>query len=103
MGSAKHTPGPWFVSHVSDQRCEVGTADNPEMVTVWGGKCAKNIPADQVAANALLIAAAPELLEALKALVKVIAPDGNIGKCEQFFKEPLLKAAAAIAKAEGRA
>jgi hypothetical protein len=39
------------------------------------------------------------LAAALLGLVKAVAPDGNITKCEPFFHEPLKAAAAALAKA----
>ena len=52
--------------------------------------------------EAALIAAAPELLGALKILVLAIAPDYSIQAQEPHFHNPLNKALSAIAKAEGR-
>ncbi|MBX4189752.1 hypothetical protein KW791_00420 [Candidatus Parcubacteria bacterium] len=51
-------------------------------------------------ASAHVIAAAPELLEALKELFYTVSPDGK--PVEQVFDNALAKAAKVIDKAEGR-
>ena len=82
--STQHTPGPW------------ATRESATHVTVTNARGDavfhddKRIPG--VMADARLIAAAPELLEALKVLVE----NGGIGP-EQMFHD----ARAAIAKATG--
>ena len=90
---SKHTPGPWFVTeggqYIEASRYEHGgrqivgkpQGDNPEQ---WN-------------ANARLIAAAPELLEALQSVVAWMdAPD------ESAFSDTQLDCVrAAIAKATG--
>lgn len=93
--NAKHTPGPWrvgklvpamiFDSHYGDTVATVATFAAPESV---------------IAANARLVAAAPELLEALKVLRErhQIDDPHHAHLCE-FCKQ----ADAAIAKAEGDA
>jgi hypothetical protein len=53
---------------------------------------------DEVQANARLIAAAPELLEALKALALLVEADYGGFDCLEQWRQ----AVAAIAKAEGR-
>jgi len=86
----KHTPGPWVVDqlvdgydiHASEARCHVATASDPEMV--WGA-----IGREE---DARLIAAAPELLEALKQIANMGVP---------VQKEEHRIARAAIAKAKG--
>jgi hypothetical protein len=51
---SKHTPGPWTAEHGSDDYFYVATEDGV------------SFPRDEQKANAHLIAAAPEMLEALK-------------------------------------
>lgn len=73
MSSANHTPGPWYVQYVggyykSSSFYIRGSKANGEPMT-WGLGCVAHIPRSTVnpsEANAKLIAAAPELLEALK-------------------------------------
>ena len=106
----KHTPGPWqhFVK-LSGSENHRGF----RILTADGWALADVQPADEDGiegeANARLIAAAPDLLEALKRMASIIdkmgdMPDGFIHpspwqtlKCE----EALTQARAAIAKAEG--
>lgn len=101
----KHTPGPWkFYFNEYD----------PKLVQVWSeydglrtrhvafvGNRDSIASSPEVQANARLIAAAPEMLEALKDLVAVIAripaTQKSIG-----LQELCLRGHAAIAKAEGR-
>lgn len=102
---AQHTPGPWHVSvgeivgHV-----EVGVDDAKDNFI-----CTMHaIPPTSNMANALLIAAAPELLDALK---RVVALYDSLDLTEEMRKagwrnldQPwVIAARAAIAKAEGRA
>jgi uncharacterized protein YcbX len=55
---SKHTPGPWRVRHTDSGGSMVeSTAVSQTTATVWGAESR---------ANAYLIAAAPEMLEALK-------------------------------------
>ena len=100
---SKHTPGPWSVGEVSHkkQRVDIDSlhADQTVGHQTWRGLAraygCEDMPAEGTAvmlANARLIAAAPELLEALKVLVE----NGGIGP-EQMFHD----ARAAIAKATG--
>lgn len=84
----KHTPGPWEFSAGADYGDEGNYAD----VTALNGdviiaRVNNLIPAS--AANGELLAAAPNLLDALVALVE----------CEQTTPEPWEAARAAIAKA----
>jgi hypothetical protein len=85
-----HTPGPWTI-------CQVG-----RIIEVCSGNLiVARIPVGSMnsEANARLIPAAPELLEALKGLVHEIETDGGIDTSDW----PILDAAqAAIAKTEVR-
>ena len=71
----KHTPAPWQLSTIDGEDClMVGGGDDGSMIvadirtdfTMWSN------PHDVVAANARLIAAAPELLAALSEMVAVM-------------------------------
>lgn len=96
MSDAKHTPGPWV-------------AGRPDMATMIEGRNGKYIYAgeryiaaagfdvrdwDETVANARLIAAAPELLEALEEMYRVC----NASSDDAPHR---VKARAAIAKAKG--
>ena len=98
--SAKHTPGPWIGAGPSfgDPLPRYTT----EIVTEWEDEDGEALSIcslpfrhhdDENEANARLIAAAPELLEALKELT------GHIN--ERFSGGVWDRARAAIAKAEG--
>lgn len=87
--TARHTPGPWavfdseIVSHHTDQHIADAPLEDGMNPTEWQ-------------ANAHLIAAAPELLETLKALVDAYE--------DPMLDDPhslVLAAKEAIAKAEG--
>ena len=88
---SKHTPGPWFVPAPTYRTLYV-EARIGNMMLQEVASCGPTADPAQQAANARLIAAAPELLEALKVLVE----NGGIGP-EQMFHD----ARAAIAKATG--
>jgi hypothetical protein len=60
MSETKHTPGPWQVEDSSDWM-DIVDADGDLIAEIEPGECEKG--------NAQLIAAAPELLEALKAVL----------------------------------
>ncbi len=98
LPSAKHTPGPWgthfsagiyYIHHANNPHCPVGRC--------YGGPNHDgNISKDQAADNARLIAAAPDLLEALKLLAD--CPDPR--HCA--FRDIMKTVNAAVAKAEGK-
>lgn len=70
MTDAKHTPGPWFLSGSMTKYVEarIGNGFLQEVASV-GPTVADAGYGDQQMANARLIAAAPELLEALQELL----------------------------------
>ena len=82
----KHTIGPWKISK-----------DKNDIENAMGtGVCA--LYADETAeANARLIAAAPDLLKALKMFVEEVQEDNQ----DASLMEAFIKAKAAIVKAEG--
>ena len=91
---SKHTPGPWEVAYQDKNGQSVVKGEHIEVATCWH-HCVGSIE-KEMHANARLIAAAPELLEALKEIVD--AADGaGWEQLDPSFK----KARAAIAKATG--
>jgi hypothetical protein len=100
MTEVKHSPAPWSIegSHgrYQDSLCD---ANGQAVAAIWTRKSYPKAddlcPSLTGEANARLIAAAPDLLEALK---------GIVCEYEDSFHDPRLdQARAAIAKAEGRA
>lgn len=104
-----HTKGPWHTGQGNGEGSIF--ADEGRMRfengTVLYPICTMNTGWDKTedAANARLVAAAPELLEALKALAATARTFRNVPKHEQEWtpldEEALEAAFAAIAKAEG--
>lgn len=100
-----HTPGPWRL----DNNIAYGWKTNPFSITVRKrgvhSTTVANIPAkqtisrDEAEANARLIAAAPELLEALQAIVKSLVDQDDEGMIEHA--QQMIDARVAIAKATG--
>lgn len=91
----KHTPGPWTVDDsVPDEAvyvmCPSGTIANV-------GPC--GTPDDEDKANARLIAAAPDLLEALKNTLCYLEADSD----DDTEREDYAQANAALAKAKREA
>lgn len=104
-----HTLGPWRLAATPDERdLWWGQFDIPaECVVVgWAGipVCATNddgAATEEDVANAHLVAAAPDLLEALKAYLRVPTMAYVTGNYE--YERPFREAAEkAIAKAEGK-
>lgn len=86
----KHTPGPWEVGPEGQVRAMTGRQIcDPRQWTSEGQ------------ANASLIAAAPELLAALRVLVNAAYESANHHSFTPFYLTELAVANAAIAKAEG--
>ena len=86
--SAKHTPGQWW-----DSGLEVGAGPlmDVKVAKVSGANY------EEALANTRLIAAAPELLEALERAVRALHNDGK----DSLYGDVLKPARAAIAKAKG--
>lgn len=90
MSGDKHTPGPWSVHQESIE-------PDWHIVTTVGGAIVANVSdRGEWGANAHLIAAAPDLLEALKNMLSKCGCGTALG-CKVCDA-----ARAAIAKAEGR-
>jgi hypothetical protein len=104
--SAQHTPGPWTLTHVGGSNFAVQTfevrgmfGDKPNVYPIFN-RNSSSIDGGVIHTspeNACLIAAAPDLLEALEAFVARlgnVSGTGNSGLCET-----VRNAKAAIAKA----
>lgn len=97
--TTKHTPGPWAVRY--DYVVQAPSFDDGRLVPV-AQPYGVNSDGTDLFANARLIAAAPELLEALEDLKsELVLSDVDQGYIESHFRRCLNKAAAAIAKATG--
>ena len=91
----KHTNGPWLITTIDGDDClMVGGGDGSDVVA----DIRTDRPEDEVEANAHLIASAPEMLEALRALIEYHeeVPEGGLLLYEAK------KVRQAIAHAEGR-
>jgi hypothetical protein len=102
--SAKHTPGPWIVEYDKEGAWEVaspnGSRTNGYLVVC--SRKAHHLMADQMNANARLIATAPELLEALQTIRGVILLQRDVierGMQAKAWALPLEVIDAAIQKA----
>ena len=104
--SGKHTPGPWVVGepHPTNACAYVRDDKGHEVATLYFCSVGGPIGDDGIwpehpnrDANARLIAAAPDMLEALRSLVR-----DNAGVTHEYLHIIREKARAAIAKAEGR-
>ena len=101
---SKHTPGPWLTAiqecHTGDIATVYHTTDG--WVSIWSENWAiTGMDREEQSANARLIAAAPDLLEALKLMVEQFTK-GNAPSTVKD-SETRIKAHAAIAKATGTA
>ncbi len=109
MGDVKHTPGPWKIVFASGRYPYQIDAPNGSkgpggirFITRWG---AISMPSSaEGLANARLIAASPDLLEALQGLLKTYlqaADSGDCGNWDARAEPQVIAALAAIAKATG--
>ena len=91
----KHTNGPWHVGQSYGSIIYI----EPSVACVTGHKYSQA----EIDANARLIAAAPDLLEALENLHANIAEYARINNLGGFDNQDMQQARAAIAKAKGEA
>lgn len=102
--TATHTPGPWKVYHPISTAESLGIdAASGESVVVWGERH-EGIIGERREANARLIAAAPELLEALRFCIPALewsVANSPSAVRRSSARSDLEIARAAIAKATG--
>lgn len=97
---SKHTPGPWVVDGY-----EISPKSNMELATCsvlpmdWNEGRSRHVHGDESEANAKLIAAAPDLLEALDRLTKWVEVMAEAQTCEHTGDHPIAIARAALIKA----
>lgn len=96
--STAHAPGPWQYTHDKGSDFELKGADGT-LVVCGCGCCGSPNLGGNVEANARLIAAAPDLLDALEWLVALL-PDPELD-ADNVQRGLVRKAIAAIAKATG--
>ena len=102
MKTNDHTPGPWVTNYM-ERELWVGSQPNQELIAVME-RC--GYP-HEVQANASLIAAAPELLEALEAVAReagiqaTVASNRNDNFYVKVFSDLQNSVDAAIRKAKG--
>lgn len=94
--NTKHTPGPW----IADLETWAGIVNAPAGTIAGPVGGSKGATLDELHANARLIAAAPELLEALDGLMAKLSaksPALQYHDCKEAYEQ----ARTAIAKATG--
>lgn len=69
MSESKHTPGPWYIPMPSMGFSEIRSANGDLVFGIAAGDTHEKQPDDICDANARLIAAAPDMLEALQYIV----------------------------------
>lgn len=103
--SKKHTPGPWrlvrnqFSEYCSTELCEMAVMSGGDMNMIVAGVVSDCLEEHQ--ANARLISAAPELLQALVNLVQALQPDENGKICLSDVEFVETEARGVIYKATG--
>lgn len=95
MADTRWTPGPWLVSETGSV---VAASDSGYVAEPYDGRHTLQNDAAITAANAHLIAAAPEMYEALAA---VIGDYEAHMRGHEYVPTPLIAARAALAKARG--
>jgi hypothetical protein len=99
---SKHTPGPWTTKPGTFWICTVGNNfDDPGVWSAYPVKDGEKYPFGDKAADARLISAAPEMLEALTNCAKYLAERGTDKRDDEAWAL-FSQAFNAISKAEGR-
>ena len=89
--NAKHTPGPWTTGRAINA-VDMGKFS---FICPFGANSADQVA--EIKANACLISAAPDLLAALEAIIKMIGPYAGQGRMDA----EIAAARSAIAKSKG--
>ena len=106
--TTKHTPGPWLLrtTQTSSGLCHIVSAADWRGAFIYGDGIRKGVDdalpkAQELAANARLIAAAPDLLEALQRIEEYWNQDQNETAMADACWHAINTARAAIARATG--
>jgi len=86
--ASAHTPGPWYVYEDARPIVMATKSDNKYDISEL---CCDDLTTGEIAANARLIAAAPDLLEQAKALI-TNWENGNLSPYIQSLQEAVNKA-----------
>lgn len=102
MTDVKHTPGPWALDEHHDDIDVYPVKDGPPKIGRWAEVCVVRDHYEvEQRANARLIAAAPDLLSALKDAMRSARKDFKHGPDgDRQHREAYAEQFAAIAKAE---
>jgi hypothetical protein len=98
---SKHTPGPWTISkpmgpgNIGIQSKDINAGGN------WFVAELPNCPHEEAEGNAELIAAAPELLEAVQNLVLIFQTGNHYDTRNPYTRPEVIEAMKTIAKATG--
>ena len=95
----KYTPGPWMLDKVIG-RDIISYPTDTEIASIWGNDAGGPIMKEEMQANAHLISAAPELLEALEVCQAVMNNQSSL--CDGSFEATIDNACRVIAKAKGK-
>lgn len=95
----KHTPGPWVIGQSGDLDTPI-FCNGKDAINVFAGETGQL----QAEANARLIAAAPEMLEALERIIDQIdSTTSRVSNNYELLHAILIGARTAVAKAKGGA
>ena len=96
MSEAKHTPGPWRITRSPKPQASTDRRDWPQLIHYNDGKyegVLAIVQTDRAEANARLIAAAPDLLEAAANAVNAFdSDDGGLPKAIDLLESAIKKA-----------
>lgn len=107
MSAAKHTPGPWLGDRAAGVGCDVRAANGRKVAACWGlstsAAARKNTPAYRAEcdANAVLISASPEMLEAGRLILAADALADGDPQFDEAMERGIRAMTEAIAKATG--
>lgn len=97
MGKAQHTPGPWIIRDALHTPRREIVSDDQRIAVIGESSITEGSPR----ANACLIAAAPDLLAAMRALLEATVDLVAVHDAEGTWTSCIDEAKAVIAKAEG--
>lgn len=104
--TTKHTPGPWLATGWENTVVNIPDTHHGGHLTICVYPASGQAPRSEAVANARLIAAAPDMLEALKAIAEACEANADSAMGEGWIKAHEKFGAfahAALAKATGKA
>lgn len=106
--TTKHTPGPWHITHeptLNTFHVRIEDIDAAPIASLFysSGGSRPQLSRELIDANARLIAAAPHMLAACRAMLADLREARDTGACGRSRDSQIVDLAAAIARAEGGA